>query len=251
MGEINMRCKNCGTYNDDNRYICETCGSPLYDEEDIQTPEEESRTQTFNAVTEPVRPTDTSPSPSAPQPDRPDKDGKNEKTPAEKKSIIVIAILAVVLVAIIVSVIVVAVNSSRNEDETTTDTTTTQQTTESTTRWTTQRATERRTTTTTTTTTALQTTTTTTQRIYYINANSSGGGTVSGGGEYQNGDRVTLTAAADNGYVFDGWYSDGIKVSSSESYSFIANENASFSAVFSKVETTADDSGEGDVNFGE
>lgn len=34
-----MRCKNCGTYNDDNRYICETCGSPLYDEDEIQAQE--------------------------------------------------------------------------------------------------------------------------------------------------------------------------------------------------------------------
>ena len=29
-----MRCKNCGSENDDNLYICQNCGSPLYDESD-------------------------------------------------------------------------------------------------------------------------------------------------------------------------------------------------------------------------
>ena len=32
-----MRCKNCGADNDDNRYICEVCGSPLYDESEMIT----------------------------------------------------------------------------------------------------------------------------------------------------------------------------------------------------------------------
>ena len=27
-----MRCKNCGFENEDGRYICQNCGSPLYDE---------------------------------------------------------------------------------------------------------------------------------------------------------------------------------------------------------------------------
>ena len=30
-----MRCKNCGAENDDSRYICEVCGSPLYDENEL------------------------------------------------------------------------------------------------------------------------------------------------------------------------------------------------------------------------
>ncbi|MDE6659485.1 MAG: zinc-ribbon domain-containing protein, partial [Eubacterium sp.] len=25
-----MRCKNCGSENEDGRYICQNCGSPLY-----------------------------------------------------------------------------------------------------------------------------------------------------------------------------------------------------------------------------
>lgn len=240
-----MRCKNCGTYNDDNRYICEICGSPLYDEEDIETPQQAGDgTRTFSAVNEPEpQPAGTSDNGSG----KPVPSGASEKTPAEKKSIIVIAILAVVLVAVIVSVIVVAVNKSDGE-ETTTQPETTQQTTEPTTRWTTQATTEATTTTAATTTTQA---TTTTVITWYINTSSSGGGTVSGDGEYKNGDRVTITAVPDSGYVFDGWYSSGVKVSSSEKYSFTANENASFSAVFNPVETTAGDTENGDINFGE
>ena len=29
-----MRCKNCGSENEDNLYICQNCGSPLYDEDE-------------------------------------------------------------------------------------------------------------------------------------------------------------------------------------------------------------------------
>lgn len=29
-----MRCRNCGSENEDGRYICQNCGSPLYDESD-------------------------------------------------------------------------------------------------------------------------------------------------------------------------------------------------------------------------
>ncbi len=223
-----MRCKNCGTYNDDNRYICETCGSPLYDEEEI-TPEanEEDKTQTFNAVTNPVT------QETASQNEPPRKNSPEEpKDKAEKKSAIVIAILVVVLVAIIVSVIVVAVNKSKNKDETTTQVTTTQSTTESTTKQTTQQTTEKTTTTTTTTTAP-----STTAQIWYINANSSGGGTVTGSGEYENGKRVTITATANDGYEFDGWYSNGNKISDKAKYTFIANANNNFTAVFNPVET--------------
>ena len=29
-----MRCKNCGSENEEGRYICQNCGSPLYDEDE-------------------------------------------------------------------------------------------------------------------------------------------------------------------------------------------------------------------------
>ena len=34
-----MRCKNCGFDNEEGRYICENCGSPLYDEDNEINPE--------------------------------------------------------------------------------------------------------------------------------------------------------------------------------------------------------------------
>ncbi len=52
-------------------------------------------------------------------------------------------------------------------------------------------------------------------RIYYTitaEVGTEGGGTVSGGGEVAGGDSVTLTAAANDGYTFDGWYDGETKV---------------------------------------
>jgi len=37
-----MRCKNCGFENEDNRYICQNCGSPLFDEEEIPAAADDS-----------------------------------------------------------------------------------------------------------------------------------------------------------------------------------------------------------------
>lgn len=239
-----MRCKNCGTYNDDNRYICENCGSPLYDEDEIQAQElqqNNSQTQSFNTVSDFEQPMGNSSSPNPPQ------KNSGEKAPAEKKSIIVIAILVVVLVAVIVSVAVVMHGKSKDEDKTSSSSTsTTITTTEKSYNYTTEPTTESTTTTTITTTT---TTSTTQATIWYINTGSSGGGSVSGDGEYKNGDKVTLVAVPDSGYTFDGWYSDGVKVSDSERYTFTANENASFSAVFNPIDIP--DSEDNNINFGD
>lgn len=224
-----MRCKNCGTYNDDNRYICETCGSPLYDEDEIVSGD---KTQTFNAVQENSENTDLV---SENQPQTV-KDGiePNKKDPKDKKSIIVISILAVVLVAVIASIIVVAQSRAKEEEKESSSISTTESTTEEkTTQYTTERTTEATTERTTETTTEKTTVTT-----WYINVSSSGGGSVSGGGQFDNGEKVTLTAIAENGYVFDGWYSSGVKVSNSPTYTFTANENISYSAQFSPVPTT-------------
>lgn len=37
-----MRCKNCGFDNEEGRYICENCGSPLYDEDNEINPENDN-----------------------------------------------------------------------------------------------------------------------------------------------------------------------------------------------------------------
>lgn len=253
-----MRCKNCGANNDDNRYICEICGSPLYDEDDFDNANsvDDDKTQTFKAVNEPNA--------QAQNDDYNDynenqynsqrnnePDGKNKS--AEKKSIIVIAILAVILIAIIASVAAIAHN--KNKDNTTSSSEITKISTQSDSTSGEYSTTKEKTTESTTESTTEKTTKQTTASLWIINTSSSGGGEAEGDGKYENGKKVTLIARADDGYKFDGWYSNGVKVSSKEEYTFTANQNASFSAVFSPVETqapdtTASNSG-GDIVFGE
>ena len=226
-----MRCKNCGSENDDNRYICENCGSPLYDEEDFSEQNTGSETRTFNAISdnEPLAP----PAPPINPNEKPPVDKENKDS--EKKSVIVIAILAVVLVAVIASIIVIAQTKSKNDDETTTLPSTSQ--TDTTARATTERDT--------TTTEAPETTTkpttepTTKTPVWSIKVVSKGGGTVNGSGEYKDGNNVTISAKPDEGYEFDGWYSNGEKISSTTSYSFTAVDSVSISAVFVPVTTTS------------
>lgn len=228
-----MRCKNCGTENDDKRYICENCGSPLYDEEDFDTPAPAQQTQSFDNA-------DLNSKGTVP-PVNNNNNSNNENKLAEKKSIIVIAILAVLLVAIIASVAVVASSKKKNDDSTSSSTSISQtlSTKQSTIKkYTTEPTTEKETTTETTTTT---TTTTTKQQNWSVKLVSQGGGIVDGSGSYRDGDNVTITATPDDGYEFDGWYSNGRKISSTMRYSFTASEDISISAVFSPVSTTAED----------
>ena len=134
-----MRCKNCGSENEDGRYICQNCGSPLYDEgEEIIGNGEYD-----------------------------DFDEEAYSKQATKKSIIIIAILVVILVAIITGVIVAASTLGGNKAPETsesstidafddytenssnsfiTDETTTESTTEKTTEKTTEPTTEKKTT---------------------------------------------------------------------------------------------------------
>lgn len=249
-----MRCKNCGTYNDDNRYICETCGSPLYDEEEIAE-DSVGNADSAPQLNTPQKPLYQEVKPSAQSAQY--QQESSEKNPAEKKSIIVIAILAVVLIAVIASVAVVAHSKSKSNETTTSEISASQTTAEHSTVPKTKRTTQPDTTEETTTTTTTTTTTATTQaEIWYINVNTSGGGTVKGGGEYKNGEKVTITAKGNGEYTFDGWYSDGIKVSSSAKYTFIANGNMNFTAIFinSTTEPATDNEIENgeieDMNFG-
>ena len=109
-----MRCKNCGADNDDNRYICEVCGSPLYDESDFDNANgiDDDRTQTFKAVNEPnnqVQNRNDNYNNNDYDKENQYNNQKNNESEkknkgAEKKSIIIIAVLAVILIAIIASV---------------------------------------------------------------------------------------------------------------------------------------------------
>lgn len=87
-------------------------------------------------------------------------------------------------------------------------------------------------------------------------ANPTTGGTVTGSGYYTDGQTATLTATADSGYMFSGWYKDGTKVSSNKSYSFTVTENVTLTAKFTKlamsytVTVTADPAAGGTVTGG-
>lgn len=255
-----MRCKNCGADNDDNRYICEVCGSPLYDENDFDNANsiDDDRTQTFKAVNEPNNQVQNR-NDSYNDYDKENQynnqrnnENENKNKGAEKKSIIVIAVLAVILIAIIASVAAIAHNKNKDNTASSNLTKISTQSDSTSGEYST---TEKKTTESTTESTTEKTTKQTTASLWIINASSSGGGEAEGDGKYENGKKVTLIARADDGYKFDGWYSNGVKVSSKEEYTFTANQNASFSAVFSPVETqapetTASNSG-GDFVFGE
>lgn len=70
--------------------------------------------------------------------------------------------------------------------------------------------------------------------IYEINAtaNPIDGGTVSGAGTYYEGSVCTLTATGSYDYDFVNWTKNGEVVSTNPVYSFVVNENASFTANF-------------------
>jgi hypothetical protein len=63
------------------------------------------------------------------------------------------------------------------------------------------------------------------------------GGSVTGGGYYENGDTCTLTATANTGYTFVNWVKDGEVVSNDETFDIIVTEDASFVALFHRVQT--------------
>ncbi|NLY23569.1 MAG: DUF3494 domain-containing protein [Bacteroidales bacterium] len=58
------------------------------------------------------------------------------------------------------------------------------------------------------------------------------GGDTSGGGLFNAGDSVTVMAEANAGYSFDEWTEEGESVSTSESYTFVVNENRTLVANF-------------------
>lgn len=61
------------------------------------------------------------------------------------------------------------------------------------------------------------------------------GGTVSGGGTFDENTPVTVTATVNTGYVFDGWYENGTKVSNNREYNFILTANRTLVAKFTLI----------------
>lgn len=216
-----MRCKNCGFENEDGRYICQNCGSPLYDENDSLIENEVSQNN-------------------IPQNNYPGSDGNEDKEKI-KKSIIIIVVLAVILVALVAGIIF-ASSSSKKDDETSLSLSiseTVSETESSTKRkTTTEKATEEaKTEKTTKETTTESTTTTTTAATYNITVDIDGNGSVSGDGAYTSGKKATFVATADDGFEFAGWYdnSTGALVASGKKYTVTVKDNLNLTAKFTPV----------------
>ena len=206
-----MRCKNCGSENDDNLYICQNCGSPLYDEDEPSS-DDGDKTRVFK-----VQGKDEN-LPSPPN----DEDDKKKK-----QTTIIIAVLCVILVAVIAGTVIAIVSSKNKEEETSslTQVSTTQTTSQTTTQpTTTEKPTE--------TTTETTTQTTTKELKLSVSLSCNDGGEVEGDGDYSLGENVTVVARPDDGYDFDGWYNGSTKVSSKENYTFTITKNTSLNAVF-------------------
>lgn len=224
-----MRCKNCGFENDDKLYICQNCGSPLYDEDAPQENEDNS-TRVFATVNSP----DNHYAEPARQGSVPNKNKEDEK---KKQTIIIIAVLAVVLVAIIVGTIIAVAGNSNSKTPSQTQSSsqestqdeynnndfseTQQRTSEKTTQNTTEKTTE-----------STTKETTTKIKTFSVSLSCNDGGEVEGDGTYKRGDNVTIIARPDDGYDFDGWYNGDKKVSSNTKYKFTVTENTNLQAVF-------------------
>lgn len=207
-----MRCKNCGYENDDKLYICENCGSPLYDEDEV-IENKKSDTMVFNTkALNNAGKNNTAPI-----------DNEDEKK--KKQSIITIVVLSVVLVSIIIGIIVgvASRNKADNNDTSVTAEITTEAESEP-------FETTKQTTTTTTTTTTTEAPTEAEKLDVILSCNA--GGEVEGDGQYELGENVTIFARPDDGYEFAGWYNGNTKVSNNTKYTFTVTENIKLKAVF-------------------
>lgn len=237
-----MRCKNCGSENEDNLYICQNCGSPLYDEdepindnnnENNNTEDEMGKTRVVPAVS--ASDINSASQPSSPKPEKPPVDDEEEEKKKKQQMAIIIA-LAVVLVVIIAVLAAVLVKTSAAKKETTTASTSasesvSQSTAAFTTRQTTERITERETEPSSETTAAPQT--------YTIEVMSpDGGGSVRGtGGAIEVNKEITVMATPDGGFQFDGWYENGKRVSTQQNYTFTVVRDRTLIAKFSEIST--------------
>lgn len=221
-----MRCKNCGFENSDNLYICQNCGSPLYDEN--EPIEETGNTQQLNAAPLPNDYYDNT------QPEKEPAENKNDK-----RSVIIIVILSVILVALVAGTVTAIVKSKNRRAEEPSASISVSQEAES--EEATEEATEKETTEKETTEqTTEETTTEKENSTVKVTLSESRGGDTEGDGTYEKDSQVTIIAHPDDGYDFDGWYISGKMVSGDTLYSFKATEDVSIKAEFSKAETTTE-----------
>lgn len=214
-----MRCKNCGAENDEKRYICEICGSPLYDDNE--------KIENVNS-------------------DDYDTEDYNDYEADKKKRNIIIGIIAAVIAVAVIAGTVFAFSSKGGEEpESSSEITTVSTTRETTTkkRVTTESTTKETTTEHTTESTTAPTTKPTTLASYTIAVDIDGNGSVSGDGSYKEGDKAILTAVADEGFQFAGWYdnSTGGLVASGEKYTVTVKKNLNLTAKFEKTEATPEE----------
>ena len=233
-----MRCKNCGSENDEKLYICQNCGSPLYDE-DEPADDNSSETRVFGTLDDP----ENTKTPAEAAAERAAAREQEEEERKRKKQVTTIIVLAVVLLAIIIGTVIAVVHAKNKDAEDTTGTSvstsvsetstaasTTQKQQESTTK-------ESTTATTTTTTTEKQTT----AGSFTVKVDYNYGGTVSGNGNFKLGESATVRATADTGYSFDGWYDGNTKVSSDAVYTFTVTDNRTLKAIFTISEALPDE----------
>lgn len=212
-----MRCKNCGFENEDGRYICSNCGSPLYDEDEIMENDinDDDNIDDYNNMS----------------PD--DEDDGN------KKQIVTIIIAVIVVVAVVAGIVFGAV-SGKNNKETTTESTSASTTKETTTKRETTTKEETTTEEPTTEETTKETTTaptTTTEKTFRVYVDIDGNGDVSGDGEYAQNKKAVLTATPNSGFEFDGWYdSNGNLVASGSKYTITVKGDVTLTAKFKAVD---------------
>ena len=73
---------------------------------------------------------------------------------------------------------------------------------------------------------------------FTVSVTAEAGGKVSGGGTVEKGKETTVTATADEGYKFAGWYKGTEKVSGEAQYKFTVTENVELTAKFEKEKVT-------------
>ena len=73
-------------------------------------------------------------------------------------------------------------------------------------------------------------------KTYTVTATAENGGTVSGGGEVAEGESITLTATANDGYTFEGWYDGETKVCDTAEFTVSSvTGNKTYTAKFAKT----------------